>query len=431
MIYTFYSYKGGVGSSMALANVAALCYQFGRNVLIVDWDLEAPGLERFFGYTPQSINTKPGLIDLYNTYYNQSCQLPIIEDYLIDIDETLIISENEKMKQNITDRKNHLWLIHAGKRYDEYKNEFILSVRGIDWKSKTSKSFVDDLKDQMNKWADFILIDSRTGYSDVGGICTYRMADVLVGFCSCTDQSIEGLHSVLSDFKKEGMITHRQKEIPAIVIPSRFEPVAPKVASFEDKLIKYFQSYYSHINRKDKPLLWQIGIPYQKKFSFEEVLVVSEGRTSENKLLYEAYTNITQLMDKEFYHYDAFIFSDNRDLQSCQKLIDQLKQKQLSVSDLHFIQQKGGVTSESIEQHLSISRYVIIVWSENLIDQKSFGFDCFDQMNWEYVVNKVERNRIIVVSIDSCEVPDVLKSVNLFDLATLSDLIDYLKGIFK
>jgi MinD-like ATPase involved in chromosome partitioning or flagellar assembly len=48
MIYTFYSYKGGVGRSMALVNIAELFYQNGLNVLMVDFDLEAPGLERYF-----------------------------------------------------------------------------------------------------------------------------------------------------------------------------------------------------------------------------------------------------------------------------------------------------------------------------------------------------------------------------------------------
>src|SRR5262245_46335320 len=48
MIYTFYSYKGGVGRSMALANVAECFYQQGLDVLMIDWDLEAPGLESFF-----------------------------------------------------------------------------------------------------------------------------------------------------------------------------------------------------------------------------------------------------------------------------------------------------------------------------------------------------------------------------------------------
>ena len=47
-IVTFYSYKGGVGQFMALANVAFLLAQHGHRVLAIDWDLEAPGLERYF-----------------------------------------------------------------------------------------------------------------------------------------------------------------------------------------------------------------------------------------------------------------------------------------------------------------------------------------------------------------------------------------------
>ena len=33
---------------MALANVAVLLAKWGHSVLIVDWDLEAPGIKRFF-----------------------------------------------------------------------------------------------------------------------------------------------------------------------------------------------------------------------------------------------------------------------------------------------------------------------------------------------------------------------------------------------
>src|SRR5262245_23808767 len=48
-VITFYSYKGGVGRSMALANVAVLLARRARlRVLVVDWDLEAPGIEKYF-----------------------------------------------------------------------------------------------------------------------------------------------------------------------------------------------------------------------------------------------------------------------------------------------------------------------------------------------------------------------------------------------
>ena len=57
MIVTFYSFKGGVGRSMALANIARWFQLCGLNVVAVDWDLEAPGLETFFMvYGPQQVS---------------------------------------------------------------------------------------------------------------------------------------------------------------------------------------------------------------------------------------------------------------------------------------------------------------------------------------------------------------------------------------
>ena len=41
-VYTFYSYKGGVGRTMAVLNVAYILASRGRHVLLLDMDLEAP-----------------------------------------------------------------------------------------------------------------------------------------------------------------------------------------------------------------------------------------------------------------------------------------------------------------------------------------------------------------------------------------------------
>src|SRR5262245_59770525 len=77
-VITFYSFKGGTGRSMALANVGCLLAQGiasknGKGVLAIDWDLEAPGLHRYFRNRllnasdlrdENSIDENPGLIDL-------------------------------------------------------------------------------------------------------------------------------------------------------------------------------------------------------------------------------------------------------------------------------------------------------------------------------------------------------------------------------
>ena len=94
MIFTFYSYKGGVGRSMALANVAQVFYRSGLKVLIVDWDLEAPGLERFFKINIDNIHAKPGLLDMILAYKhmmaevndsNDEYELESLDKYIIDV----------------------------------------------------------------------------------------------------------------------------------------------------------------------------------------------------------------------------------------------------------------------------------------------------------------------------------------------------------
>jgi len=47
-VVSFYSFKGGVGRSMLLAHLAWVLAERGRRVLVVDWDLEAPGLREYF-----------------------------------------------------------------------------------------------------------------------------------------------------------------------------------------------------------------------------------------------------------------------------------------------------------------------------------------------------------------------------------------------
>jgi hypothetical protein len=71
MVVTFYSFKGGVGRSMALANVGQILADMGFRVIICDWDLEAPGVERYLTDEParwDELRQAPGLIDLLRDY---------------------------------------------------------------------------------------------------------------------------------------------------------------------------------------------------------------------------------------------------------------------------------------------------------------------------------------------------------------------------
>ncbi len=68
-IVTFYSFKGGTGRTMALANVAWILAANGERVLIADWDLESPGLHRFFQpFMDHDVAELPGVVDFIRRY---------------------------------------------------------------------------------------------------------------------------------------------------------------------------------------------------------------------------------------------------------------------------------------------------------------------------------------------------------------------------
>src|SRR5438270_2050592 len=78
---TFYSFKGGVGRTMAMANVGLALARAGRRVLLVDFDLEAPGLDTFDLIKPSE--SMPGIID-FVTEYGKTCLAPDVKQFMYE-----------------------------------------------------------------------------------------------------------------------------------------------------------------------------------------------------------------------------------------------------------------------------------------------------------------------------------------------------------
>jgi nitrogenase subunit NifH len=83
---TFYSFKGGTGRSMALVNVAVDLANRGRTVLIVDFDLEAPGLDTFrLGDRSRS---SLGVVDYVGRYITTG-EPPRLDEYVYETHSVL------------------------------------------------------------------------------------------------------------------------------------------------------------------------------------------------------------------------------------------------------------------------------------------------------------------------------------------------------
>src|SRR5208283_2720076 len=80
-VITFYSYKGGVGRTLALVNVGAQLALQGKSVLLVDFDLEAPGLDSFPAFRVNP--SVPGLVE-FVTDYLKTGEAPVASSYIAD-----------------------------------------------------------------------------------------------------------------------------------------------------------------------------------------------------------------------------------------------------------------------------------------------------------------------------------------------------------
>ena len=187
-VTTFYSFKGGVGRTMALVNSAVTLALRGRRVLVVDFDVEAPGLDTFdVLQTPDEV---PGVID-FVTRYLESGQAPDAADYIGECPE-------------IGDEGGKLWIMPSG-RSDSYA----ANLNQVDWADLYDRQdgylLFEDLKEQWNHLLqpDYVLIDSRTGHTDTCGICTRQLPDSVVVFFFPNEQNLRGLTEVVGDIRSE------------------------------------------------------------------------------------------------------------------------------------------------------------------------------------------------------------------------------------
>jgi len=183
---TFYSYKGGVGRSLALVNIATRLIEFGKKVCVIDFDLEAPGLHLKFPVYRINGNKK-GIVDYVYEFSNVGKIDADIKDYSTEVP--------------VSRSGLPLTLISAG---DTESTEYWKKLSSINWYSliyenPNGLAFFLNLKESINREInpDFLLIDSRTGISEMSGISLSLMADEVVIVAANNKENLEGAKKII------------------------------------------------------------------------------------------------------------------------------------------------------------------------------------------------------------------------------------------
>jgi len=198
-VVTFYSFKGGVGRTLALANVGLELARTGRRVLLVDFDLEAPGVHTFKLMKPKDASL--GLVDYISDYISNR-SAPDVRNYIY---EALGVGQND----------GRLWIMSSGKSGAEYSRK----LSAIHWETlyKKQDGFImfEDMKKQWESSyePDYVLIDSRTGHTDTGGICTRQLPDAVVTLFFPNEQNLAGLKPIVSSIRAEDKKSKKETQL--------------------------------------------------------------------------------------------------------------------------------------------------------------------------------------------------------------------------
>jgi MinD-like ATPase involved in chromosome partitioning or flagellar assembly len=284
-VVTFYSYKGGTGRTMALANVAWVLASNGYRVLAVDWDLEAPGLHRYF---------RPFLVDTELSGPASQGVIDLMVDFAVrlatpaDPDESThagwyrsyadISKWTKKLswpggETAVMGLSGSIDFVPAGRQDAQYAKR----VNSFDWTAFYERfnggAFIDALRGSMTSY-DWVLIDSRTGVSDTSGICTVQLPDVLVVCFTLNYQSIKGSAAVVSSVR-------------ALRPDIRIVPVPMRIDGSEEKLLARMKNYARDVftpfldSGIDASEYWlHIDVPYFARYAYSEKLAPFEDQVS-------------------------------------------------------------------------------------------------------------------------------------------------------
>ena len=312
-VVTFYSYKGGTGRSMALANIACLLAQDGKKVLMIDWDLEAPGLIDYFKEyiknTEEDFSQNVGLIEFMQKAVDTLPPMPLDEENEEEIDAFFEQINDYILPIEINANEN-LFLMKAGKMDETYSER----IAALDWSAFFEKIpvFFTRFAFFLRKKYDFVLIDSRTGHTDTGGICTMLMPEKLVLAFTPNDQSLNG---VLKLAKRATNYRINSDDLR----PLEMYPLASRFDIDEDQMRKDWKKRYVHEfgelfkeiyalpeDTSFEKYFDEVQIRHVSKYTYgEKIAVLEEGNDLYS--ITAGYQNLKEYFDKSVWSYEEYV----------------------------------------------------------------------------------------------------------------------------
>ena len=287
---------------MALANVAWILASAGKKVLVVDWDLEAPGLHRYFRpfLTDPNVASSEGIIDFFTDYSLRAADrgLSITDQWCqeqADLD-SYTTSLNWSFPGD-----GGIDFVPAGRQGPEYSTR----VNTFDWKRLYERLrgsvLIEALRSKLTlptvldgPGYDYTLVDSRTGVSDTSGICTLQLPAALAACFTMNNQSIQGMQEALASIKRQR--GEAKQPIEIYPLPMRIDLGEADRLEVRRKFARQAFEPFLPSTLSDQKRYWDetevLGVPI---YAYEEILAPFRDSGGAGSVL-ESYRQITRYL---------------------------------------------------------------------------------------------------------------------------------------
>ncbi|MFJ8046424.1 KGGVGR-motif variant AAA ATPase, partial [Kitasatospora sp. NPDC096147] len=282
---------------MALANTAWILAANGFRVLAVDWDLEAPGLAKFFRpFLDQgALAGATGMMDLITEYREEALrQIEHPPGWQRDLAQ--VSPHVLSLSWSGFPPGGSLDLLPAG----ELNRDYSEVVGRLDWDLLYERfeggEFFDALKRDMSRRYDYVLIDSRTGLSDLAEVCTVHMPDDLVVCFTLSDQSIEGASKIAQHINDR----YRERGIRILPVPMRIDEGEKEKADAGRALARmWFAGLPEGLSDEELAGYWgSVEIPYRPFYAYEEILATFGDQTGIPTSMLAACERLTTMLTR-------------------------------------------------------------------------------------------------------------------------------------
>ncbi len=190
-VTTFYSYKGGVGRTTTLALVALQMARKGKRVVAIDMDLEAPGLSTILRQEAGMEYPRYGVADFLVECDKENGQIDMGE-YVYSFTSKELLGMNG----------GELLIMQAANLSTDEYEQYYNKLSRIDFnmpqfyeQENPVSCLLERIETQYHP--DYILIDSRAGIHEIGGLTLFGYSHSVVAFFYGNEQNMIGMNFVL------------------------------------------------------------------------------------------------------------------------------------------------------------------------------------------------------------------------------------------